>query len=124
MGKLESLARERIIRWRKENGISQERLGQITGTHQTTVGKWEKGGASMDIDTLSAWARFFGRTLFDLVAQEDLSDAPDTEFLSAYNSASDELKASILGVLKSVRRPDTASGGRRGSKLASKRGTG
>lgn len=124
MGKLENLARERIIRWRKQHRVSQERLGQVTGTHQTTVGKWEKGDASVDIDTLSSWARFFGHTLFDLVAHEDLSESPDADFVAAYNAVSDDAKAAILGLLKTFPGRERGNGGRSEPKRGGKRGTG
>jgi len=119
MGRLENLARERIVRWRKQNGVSQERLGEITGTHQTTVGKWEKGDGSVDIDTLAAWARFFGHTLLDLVAHEDMSHSPDADFVAAYNALpSDEARKAILGVMQTY--PDKRNAPKRGAK----RGTG
>lgn len=124
MGKLENLARERIIRWRKANGVSQDRLGQVTGTHQTMVGKWEKGSTSMDVDTLAAWARFLGRTLFDLVAQDDVSGSPDADFLAAYNAAPPDMQAAILGLLKTFRSHETGRDARSGSKRGGKRGTG
>ena len=123
MGQLENLARERIIRWRKENGVSQERLGQITGTHQTTVGKWEKGVGTMDIDTLASWARFFGRTLFDLIAHEDAAHIPHAELTAAYNAAPADAQKAILGLLKTFV-PDTKHGGRSALKRGGKRGTG
>lgn len=101
MGKLENLARERIVRWRKQHGVSQARLGQVTGTHQTTVGKWEKGDGSVDIDTLSAWAGFLGRTLFDLVTHDDVSHAPSADFIGAYNGLpTDEARDAVLRLMR------------------------
>lgn len=123
MGKLENLARERIVRWRKANGVSQDRLGQVTGTHQTTVGKWEKGLLSVDIDTLAAWARFLGRTLFDAIAHDDASDGPNTDFIAAYNAAPPDAQKAILGLLQTFQ-PGPSHGGRTGLKRAGKRGTG
>ena len=125
MGKLESLARERIVRWRKQNGISQARLGQVTGTHQTSVGNWERGDVSTDIDTLAAWARFLGHTILDLIAHEDLSNSPDADFIGAYNGLpSDEARAAIVRLMQTYparvdkeldARPSRKRGGKRGT---------
>ncbi len=109
MGELEQLARQRIRKWRDQNKVSQERLGQVTGTHQTTVGKWEKGDLSIDIDTLDRWARFFGRTLFDLVAHQDSAGEP-SEVVAAFNALpTDDLRASFLNVMKEAA-PDRRTG--------------
>lgn len=102
MGKLENIARERIVRWRKQHGVSQERLAGLASIHQTTVGKWERGDVSVDVDTLSTWARHFGKTLFDLVAHDDLSESPDAEFVAAYNAAADEVKTAIVRLLAAL----------------------
>lgn len=125
MGKLENLARERIVRWRKQHNVSQARLGQVTGLHQTTVGKWEKGDLSTDIDTLAAWARFLGHTLLDLVAHEDFSNSPDADFVGAYNGLpNDEARAAVLKVMKAFPgRVEKATDARSGRKRESKRGT-
>lgn len=118
MGRLENLARERIVRWRKQNGVSQDRLGQVTGTHQTTVGKWEKGDASMDVDTLTAWAAFFGRTLFDLIAHDDLTEMSTPDFVAAYNALpNDDARAAVVKLMQtfpSVRLPAGTRGRKRG----------
>jgi transcriptional regulator with XRE-family HTH domain len=117
MGKLENLARERIVRWRKQHGVSQERLGKVTGAHQTTVGKWERGDASVDIDTLAAWARFFGHTLLDLIAHEDISVSPDADFVGAYNALpSDEARKAILGVMLTYPGREKRNAPKRGAK--------
>lgn len=91
MGRLEALARERIIKLRKQHQVSQERLGQAAdpALHQTTVGKWEKGDLSVSVDTLDQWARFFGRTLFDLVAHDDISGSMLPDVVAAFNALPD-----------------------------------
>lgn len=125
MGKLENIARERVVRWRKQHGVSQERLGLIASIHQTTVGKWERGEVSVDIDTLSSWARHFGKSLFDLVAHDDLSESPDADFVAAYNAADDQVKAAIVGLLAALPKrtnaptPALKPAGRRGKLSAS-----
>ena len=120
MGKLESIARERIVRWRKQHGVSQERLAKLADIHQTTVGKWERGDVSVDIDTLATWARHFGKTLFDLIAHDDASEPHDGEFVAAYNAAPEAVKAAILNLLKTL--PKRTSGPPPGPKPAGKRG--
>lgn len=125
MGRLENIARERVVRWRKQHGVSQERLAALAKIHQTTVGKWERGDVSVDIDTLSTWARHFGKSLFDLVAHDDLSESPDANFVAAYNAADDGVKAAIVALLASLPKrtnaptPAPKSAGKRGKHSAS-----
>lgn len=101
MGSLEALARTRIVRWRKQYGWSQAKLGATTGTHQTTVGKWEKGDLSVDVDTLDTWARAFGRTLFDLFAQETTDTNDHRELIAVFNALpTDALREQMLQLMR------------------------
>lgn len=120
MGELENLARQRIAKWRKQHKVSQDRLGQLTGVHQTTVGKWEKGELSVDIDTLDKWARFFGRTLFDLVAHDDVSSSGPLDVVAAFNALpTDDLRARMLDLMRSMK---IERGGQTTPSRGSKRG--
>lgn len=47
--------RLRALRYRY--GLSQERLGELTGYDRRTVGQYELGEAAVNVDALSAFAR-------------------------------------------------------------------
>lgn len=122
MGDLENLARQRIAKWRKQHHVSQERLAQVTQHHQTTVGKWEKGDLSVDIDTIAAWARHFGRTLFDVIAHEDAASAP-AEIVAAFNALpTDDLREKVLALMRSLAPPGVARAPQNGPSHGKKRG--
>lgn len=61
---------ERIGRYRKEMGISQEELGHRLGVSRQAVSKWETGRAVPDMENLLALARLFG------VPLPELTDTP------------------------------------------------
>jgi transcriptional regulator with XRE-family HTH domain len=50
--------RIRALRYRR--GLSQERLGELTSFDRRTVGQYELGEASANVDALSAFARALG----------------------------------------------------------------
>lgn len=61
---------ERIGRYRKEMGISQEELGHRLGVSRQAVSKWETGRTVPDMENLLALARLFG------VPLPELTDTP------------------------------------------------
>jgi transcriptional regulator with XRE-family HTH domain len=126
MGEIEDLARRRIAKWRHQYGISQERLGEVAEPpmHQTTVGAWLNGEATVTVDTLQKWARLFGRTLFDLVAHDDVGKPADV--VAAFNALpTDDLREKMLATMLAMgaattRVPPPAP--TRAAKRAAKRG--
>jgi transcriptional regulator with XRE-family HTH domain len=67
---------EVIIKYRKENGLTQEQLAKAVGVSTPAVSKWESGNTYPDIMLLAPIARLLGITTDKLLSyQEDLSDA-------------------------------------------------
>ena len=51
---------QRIAQKRKEQGLSQEGLGEQLGVSRQAIYKWESGAAVPEIDKLIALSRLFG----------------------------------------------------------------
>ncbi len=62
---------ERISRYRKALGISQEELGSRLDVSRQAVSKWETGAAVPDMENLLALAREFGVSVAELTATPD-----------------------------------------------------
>lgn len=62
---------QRIAQKRKEQGLSQEALGETLGVSRQSVYKWESGSALPDIDKLIALSRMFGVTVGWLLGVEE-----------------------------------------------------
>lgn len=58
---------EKIIRLRKEKGLSQKQLGQRAGIAQTTISEWERGNSLPDIEQANALAQALGVTLVNIL---------------------------------------------------------
>jgi HTH-type transcriptional regulator/antitoxin HipB len=62
---------ERLIKLRKEKGLSQEELASKLGLSRQAVSKWERAEASPDTDNLICLARIYGVSLDDLLNTSD-----------------------------------------------------
>ena len=58
----------RLVKLRKENGLSQEELAAKIGISRQAVSKWERAEASPDTDNLILLARLYGISLDALLA--------------------------------------------------------
>lgn len=54
--------RERILKLRKQLGLSQEQLGEQLGVSRQAVSKWESGAATPDVDNIIAMCELFNVT--------------------------------------------------------------
>ncbi len=61
----------RLVKLRKENGLSQEELAAKIGISRQAVSKWERAEASPDTDNLILLARLYGVSLDALLATEE-----------------------------------------------------
>ncbi|MDQ6879705.1 MAG: helix-turn-helix transcriptional regulator [Candidatus Dormibacteraeota bacterium] len=52
-----------LIELRKEKGISQQQLAELSGVYQSEISRIERGSANPSQATLEAIARVFGRTV-------------------------------------------------------------
>lgn len=63
-----------IARLRKEQGLTQEALGQRVGVTNKTVSRWENGNYMPDIELLIPLGEALGVSVNELLAGERLSD--------------------------------------------------
>ncbi len=68
----------RLVKLRKEKGLSQEDLAAKIGISRQAVSKWERAEASPDTDNLILLARLYGVSLDALLATEDEIPEPRT----------------------------------------------
>ena len=61
----------RIKLLRKEKKISQVKLAEVLGVHQTAISQWETGRTNPDLDTAKKLAAYFNVTLDYLLAGEE-----------------------------------------------------
>ena len=58
---------ERIQKYRKMKGLSQEELGKLLHISRQTISKWESNQSSPDIQSWKAMADIFGISLEELL---------------------------------------------------------
>lgn len=61
---------DRLLKYRKANGFSQEELAEKIGVSRQAISKWERSEASPDTDNLIMLAKVYGVTLDDLLLGE------------------------------------------------------
>lgn len=69
---------EKILKLRKEKGLSQEAFAEILGVSRQSVSKWESNGALPDIDKIIAMSKLFGVST-DYLLKDEETETPDTE---------------------------------------------
>lgn len=62
---------EKILYYRKRDGLSQEALAAKVGVSRQAVSKWEVGDATPELDKLVALAKTFGVTTDELLGMEE-----------------------------------------------------
>ena len=60
---------ERIQKYRKMKGLSQEELGKLLHISRQTISKWESNQSSPDIQSCKAMADVFGISLEELLVE-------------------------------------------------------
>lgn len=69
---------ERLYRYRKNSGLSQDQLAEKIGVSRQAVSKWERGEASPDTDNLIALSEVYGVSLDELIKGKIEPDRKDT----------------------------------------------
>ena len=75
MEKIENLKRNiknNLIKYRKENGLTQLQLAQKLGYSDKTISKWEREEGVPDIYILKEIADLYGITVNDLISEETI----------------------------------------------------
>ena len=68
---------QRIAAKRKEQGLSQENLGEQLGVSRQAIYKWESDASLPDIDKLIALSRLFGVSVGWLLGVEEAPEKPE-----------------------------------------------
>ncbi len=69
----------RLVEFRKKNGLSQEQLAEKIGVSRQAVSKWERSEASPDTDNLIMLARLYNVSLDELLKTEEDIPIPEKE---------------------------------------------
>ncbi len=86
---------EKLLKLRKEKGLSQEELGMEMQVSRQTVSKWEAGQSYPDFTRLVMLSDFFDMTLDELVKDIDVQEVRE-------NSLTNEKIDSIYRVSQDV----------------------
>ncbi len=70
---------ERIAGLRKQQGLSQEGLGEKMGVSRQSISKWEADASLPEIEKLVAMSRLFGVSVGYLLGVEEASSAPENQ---------------------------------------------
>lgn len=68
---------EKLIKLRKEKGLSQEELGYKLNVTRQTVSKWELGQTTPEMDKLVEIGKVFGISLDELTSETEANDEVD-----------------------------------------------
>lgn len=71
---------EKLLKLRKEKGLSQEELGMEMQVSRQTVSKWETGQSYPDFTRLVMLSDFFDMALDELVKDVDLQEVRESLF--------------------------------------------
>ena len=73
---------EKLLKLRKEKGLSQEELGMEMQVSRQTVSKWEAGQSYPDFTRLVMLSDFFDMTLDELVKDIDVQEVRENSFIN------------------------------------------
>lgn len=73
---------EKLLKLRKEKGLSQEELGMEMQVSRQTVSKWEAGQSYPDFTRLVMLSDFFDMTLDELVKDIDVQEVRENHFIN------------------------------------------
>ena len=61
---------ERINKFRRKSGLSQDQLAEKTGVYRQAISKWESGTSTPELEKLLAISECFHITIDELVKEE------------------------------------------------------
>lgn len=94
----------RIRFLRKEKGMSQEQLGELSGLHTNYVGQVERGEKNVTVESLEKICRGLGVSMEDLFRHIDPSPQPDElrQLVDLLTERSKHDRALALKLVKAV----------------------
>lgn len=90
---------QRIAELRKQNGLSQEALGEALGVTRQSISKWESDAALPEIEKLVAMSRLFQIPVGVLLGVEE---TPGAEEMPAEGQGGDELSEAQLRMIEEI----------------------
>ena len=82
----------RLVKLRKQYGISQEELAEKIGVSRQAVSKWERAESSPDTDNLIALASVYDISIDDMLYSDDNNIGKDAKYSSFYSNGSKKNK--------------------------------
>ena len=76
---MELMIAEKIKKYRKERGLTQEALASVLGVSYQSVSKWETGDGYPDITLLPSIANYFEVTVDELIGNDKISAREDVQ---------------------------------------------
>ena len=73
---------EKILKLRKEKGLSQEEMGMELQVSRQTISKWEAGQSYPDFTRLVMLSDFFDMTLDELVKDIDVQEVRENSLIN------------------------------------------
>lgn len=92
---------EALIRYRKENDISQAEVAERYGVNQSRISVIENGDHELHLSTVQKYAEIIGVAVYLLAAPEG---SPREKLLELFTSITDEEAKAILETLNSTPR--------------------
>ena len=86
---------EKLVKLRKEAGLSQEELGNKLNVARQTVSKWELGETTPEMDKLVKMSEIFNITLDELIKEENVNEKIN-------NTNSQTLAGLVIKILKGI----------------------
>ena len=87
---------ERIYKFRRKNGLSQEQLAERIGVSRQAISKWESGTSTPELEKLLALSECFNITLDELVKDEAANqEASEASPKSAENKVSKVIEMKV-----------------------------
>ena len=85
---------------RKENGLTQEQLGEKLGVTNKTISRWENGNYMPNVEMMSLLSKEFGVSINELISGERLlaeafKKAADNNLVTALNNSTFTLREKI-----------------------------
>ena len=77
---------EKLIKLRRQSGLSQEELGYKLNVTRQTVSKWELGQTTPEMDKLVSLSKVYGITLDELTSEEETMDVGGQDPIKTENN--------------------------------------
>ncbi len=94
---------EKLLKLRKEKGLSQEELGMEMQVSRQTVSKWEAGQSYPDFTRLVMLSDFFDMTLDELVKDIDVQEVRENSYRVSQDVDSIIQNKTLKDILKGIK---------------------